>query len=229
MNCKEKLLEVRDLHKVYTKEGVPTKALNGITFNVLNGEYLGIMGASGSGKTTLLNCIATVIKPTAGQILLSGANISSFDGGKLAEYRGNKIGYLFQDFALLDNLTGRENILLPLSLGKNRKPDKERITYLTELLGIQNMLSEYPANLSGGEQRRVAIARTFAQNPKLVVADEPTSSLDMENSEIIMKYFQKMAKEGTTILVSTHDREFANYADRCLWMKKGKLEKRELE
>ena len=108
MNCKEKLLEVRDLHKVYTKEGVPTKALNGITFNVLNGEYLGIMGASGSGKTTLLNCIATVIKPTAGQILLSGANISSFDGGKLAEYRGNKIGYLFQDFALLDNLTGRE-------------------------------------------------------------------------------------------------------------------------
>ena len=96
-------------------------------------------------------------------------------------------------------------------------------------LGIQNMLSEYPANLSGGEQRRVSIARTFAQNPKLVVADEPTSSLDMENSEIIMKYFQKMAKEGTTILVSTHDREFVNYADRCLWMKKGKLEKRELE
>ena len=119
-----------------------------------------------------------------------------------------------------------ENILLPLSLGKNRKLDKERITYLTELLGIQNMLSEYPANLSGGEQRRVSIARTFAQNPKLVVADEPTSSLDMENSEIIMKYFQKMAKEGTTILVSTHDREFANYADRCLWMKKGRLEKR---
>ena len=105
-----------DLHKVYTKDGVPTKALNGISFNVLNGEYLGIMGASGSGKTTLLNCIATVIKPTSGQILLSGANISSFDGTKLAEYRGNKIGYLFQDFALLDNLTGKENIILPLSI-----------------------------------------------------------------------------------------------------------------
>ena len=107
MNCKEKLLEVRDLHKVCTKEGVPTKALNGITFNVLNGEDLGIMGASGSGKTTLLNCIATVIKPTAGQILLSGANISSFDGGKLAEYSGNKIVYLFEEFALLDNLRCR--------------------------------------------------------------------------------------------------------------------------
>ena len=116
MNCKEKLLEVRDIHKVYTKEGVPTKALNGITFDVLDGEFLGIMGASGSGKTTLLNCIATVIKPTSGQVLLSGANVSSFDSEKLAEYRGNKIGYLFQDFALLDNLTGRENILLPLSL-----------------------------------------------------------------------------------------------------------------
>ncbi len=118
MNCKEKLLEVRDIHKVYTKEGVPTKALNGITFDVLDGEFLGIMGASGSGKTTLLNCIATVIKPTSGQVLLSGANVSSFDSEKLAEYRGNKIGYLFQDFALLDNLTGRENILLPLSIHK---------------------------------------------------------------------------------------------------------------
>lgn len=116
MDYTKKLLEVRDLHKAYSKEGVPTKALNGITFDVLSGEYLGIMGASGSGKTTLLNCIATVIKPTSGQILLSGANISAFDGAKLAEYRGNRIGYLFQDFALLDNLTGRENILLPLSI-----------------------------------------------------------------------------------------------------------------
>ena len=116
MDYTKKLLEVRDLHKAYSKVGVPTKALNGITFDVLSGEYLGIMGASGSGKTTLLNCIATVIKPTSGQILLSGANISAFDGAKLAEYRGNRIGYLFQDFALLDNLTGRENILLPLSI-----------------------------------------------------------------------------------------------------------------
>ena len=155
--------------------------------------------------------------------------IEKMNDRQLSVLRGGDLGYIMQGQNLLQNLTIMENILLPLSLGKNRKPDKERITYLTELLGIQNMLSEYPANLSGGEQRRVSIARTFAQNPKLVVADEPTSSLDMENSEIIMKYFQKMAKEGTTILVSTHDREFVNYADRCLWMKKGKLEKRELE
>ena len=111
-----KLLEVRNLQKFYNKDGVPTKALNGITFDVFPGEYLGIMGASGSGKTTLLNCIATIIKPTSGQIMLSGENISAFSGSDLAEYRGTKIGYLFQDFALLDNLTGKENILLPLSL-----------------------------------------------------------------------------------------------------------------
>ena len=129
MDYTKKLLEVRDLHKAYSKEGVPTKALNGITFDVLSGEYLGIMGASGSGKTTLLNCIATVIKPTSGQILLSGANISAFDGAKLAEYRGNRIGYLFQDFALLDNLTGRENILLPLSIH-----NIDSLTMPTELL-----------------------------------------------------------------------------------------------
>ena len=116
MSRYEKLLEVRKLHKYYSKDVVSTKALNGISFDVLKGEYLGIMGASGSGKTTLLNCIATVIKPTSGQILLSGVDISSFDGTKLSEYRGNKIGYLFQDFALLDNLTGKENILLPLSI-----------------------------------------------------------------------------------------------------------------
>ncbi|OPJ64782.1 ABC transporter ATP-binding protein [Clostridium oryzae] len=116
MNYTEKLLEVRDLHKAYARGDIPTKALNGITFDVLSGEFLGIMGASGSGKTTLLNCIATIIKPTSGQILLSGTNISAFGGNELAMYRGSKIGYLFQDFALLDNLTGKENILLPLSI-----------------------------------------------------------------------------------------------------------------
>ena len=163
-----------------------------------------------------------ILKPTEGKITVLDHEIEKMNDRQLSVLRGGDLGYIMQGQNLLQNLTVMENILLPLSLGKNRKPDKERITYLTELLGIQNMLS-------GGKQRLMSIARTFAQNPKLVVADEPTSSLDMENSEIIMKYFQKMAKEGTTILVSTHDREFANYADRCLWMKKGKLEKRELE
>ena len=157
MNCKEKLLEVRDIHKVYTKEGVPTKALNGITFDVLDGEFLGIMGASGSGKTTLLNCIATVIKPTTGQVLLSGANVSSFDSEKLAEYRGNKIGYLFQDFALLDNLTGRENILLPLSIHNvDISAAEKKLNDIAGLFGITDVLSKFPAQMSGGQKQRVA-------------------------------------------------------------------------
>lgn len=178
MDYTKKLLEVRDLHKAYSKEGVPTKALNGITFDVLSGEYLGIMGASGSGKTTLLNCIATVIKPTSGQILLSGANISAFDGAKLAEYRGNRIGYLFQDFALLDNLTGRENILLPLSIHNIDSSIAEKhLNDIAGFLGITDVLSKFPAQMSGGQKQRVAAARSLISDPDIILADEPTGSV----------------------------------------------------
>ena len=208
MNCKEKLLEVRDLHKVYTKEGVPTKALNGITFNVLNGEYLGIMGASGSGKTTLLNCIATVIKPTAGQILLSGANISSFDGGKLAEYRGNKIGYLFQDFALLDNLTGRENILLPLSIhNMDISTAEKRLTDIAGFLGITDVLSKFPTQMSGGQKQRVAAARSLISNPDIILADEPTGALDTKAARLLME--------------KLHDPNAASFCSRILFIQDG--------
>lgn len=223
MNCKEKLLEVRDLHKVYTKEGVPTKALNGITFNVLNGEYLGIMGASGSGKTTLLNCIATVIKPTAGQILLSGANISSFDGGKLAEYRGNKIGYLFQDFALLDNLTGRENILLPLSIhNMDISTAEKRLTDIAGFLGITDVLSKFPTQMSGGQKQRVAAARSLISNPDIILADEPTGALDTKAARLLMeKLLEINQKHGRTILMVTHDPNAASFCSRILFIQDG--------
>ena len=186
MNYTEKLLEVCDLHKVYTKDGVPTKALNGISFNVLNGEYLGIMGASGSGKTTLLNCIATVIKPTSGQILLSGANISSFDGTKLAEYRGNKIGYLFQDFALLDNLTGKENIILPLSIHNiDIVTAEKKLKDIADFLGITDVLSKFPSQMSGGQKQRVAAARSLISDPDIILADEPTGALDTKSARLV--------------------------------------------
>ena len=223
------IVKTENLSREFVRGKNQFYAVDHVNLEVEEKELVAIMGQSGSGKATLFHMLTGILKPTEGKITVLDHEIEKMNDRQLAVLRGGDLGYIMQGQNLLQNLTVMENILLPLSLGKNRKPDKERITYLTELLGIQNMLSEYPANLSGGEQRRVAIARTFAQNPKLVVADEPTSSLDMENSEIIMKYFQKMAKEGTTILVSTHDREFANYADRCLWMKKGKLEKRELE
>ena len=167
--------------------------------NVEEKELVAIMGQSGSGKSTLFHMLTGILKPTEGKITVLDHEIEKMNDRQLSVLRGGDLGYIMQGQNLLQNLTVMENILLPLSLGKNRKPDKERITYLTELLGIQNMLSEYPANLSGGEQRRVSIARTFTQNPKLVVADEPTSSLDMENSEIIMKYFQKKERQSWSV------------------------------
>ena len=215
MNCKEKLLEVRDIHKVYTKEGVPTKALNGITFDVLDGEFLGIMGASGSGKTTLLNCIATVIKPTSGQVLLSGANVSSFDSEKLAEYRGNKIGYLFQDFALLDNLTGRENNV-DISAAEKKLND------IAGLFGITDVLSKFPAQMSGGQKQRVAAARSLISDPDIILADEPTGALDTKAARLLMeKLYEINHGRGRTILMVTHDPNAASFCSRILFIQDG--------
>ena len=212
MDYTKKLLEVRDLHKAYSKEGVPTKALNGITFDVLSGEYLGIMGASGSGKTTLLNCIATVIKPTSGQILLSGANISAFDGAKLAEYRGNRIGYLFQDFALLDNLTGRENISIA----------EKHLNDIAGFLGIIDVLSKFPAQMSGGQKQRVAAARSLISNPDIILADEPTGALDTKAARLLMEKLQEVNQvQGRTILMVTHDPNAASFCSRILFIQDG--------
>ena len=224
MDYTKKLLEVRDLHKAYSKEGVPTKALNGITFDVLNGEYLGIMGASGSGKTTLLNCIATVIKPTSGQILLSGANISAFDGAKLAEYRGNRIGYLFQDFALLDNLTGRENILLPLSIHNIDSSIAEKhLNDIAGFLGIIDVLSKFPAQMSGGQKQRVAAARSLISNPDIILADEPTGALNRRNTQDVLDLLTELNVEGQSILMVTHDVRAAIRANRIIYIEDGRI------
>ena len=223
MNYTEKLLEVRDLHKSYDKEGTPTKALNGITFDVLPGEYLGIMGASGSGKTTLLNCIATIIKPTSGQILLSGASISTFGGNELAEYRGNKIGYLFQDFALLDNLTGRENILLPLSIhNADASTAEAKLADIAGLLGITDVLSKFPSQMSGGQKQRVAAARCLISDPAIILADEPTGALDTKTARLLMEKLQEInQKRLRTILMVTHDPNAASFCSRILFIQDG--------
>ena len=210
MNCKEKLLEVRDIHKVYTKEGVPTKALNGITFDVLDGEFLGIMGASGSGKTTLLNCIATVIKPTSGQVLLSGANVSSFDSEKLAEYRGNKIGYLFQDFALL--------FIHNVDISAAEK----KLNDIAGLFGITDVLSKFPAQMSGGQKQRVAAARSLISDPDIILADEPTGALDTKAARLLMeKLYEINHGRGRTILMVTHDPNAASFCSRILFIQDG--------
>lgn len=219
----EKLLEVRNLHKSYDKDGMPTKALCGITFDVLPGEYLGIMGVSGSGKTTLLNCIATIIKPSSGQIMLSGANISAFGGSELAEYRGSKIGYLFQDFALLDNLTGRENILLPLSIhNADAAVAESKLSDIAAFLGIDDVLSKFPSQMSGGQKQRVAAARCLISDPSIILADEPTGALDTKSARQLMEKLQEVnQKRHRTILMVTHDPNAASFCSRILFIQDG--------
>lgn len=225
MNISNKLLEVKEVHKVFGDGQSETVALQGVSFDVLPGEFLGIMGASGSGKTTLLNSIAAMLKPTAGQILLEGKNISSFKGSKLAKYRGRKIGYLFQEFELIDNLTARENIILPLSIhGVNPKKQEEQLQKLTKQFDIEPVLNKFPSQLSGGQKQRVAAARALISNPSIVLADEPTGALDTKNAKNLMdKIYVNNQEEGSTILMVTHDANAASYCSRILFIQDGMI------
>jgi len=182
----EKILEVKDLKKYYGKKDFATKALDGISFQVMNGEFIGIMGSSGSGKTTLLNCIATTTHPTEGSILLNGERIEDFKGNKLADYRGNKIGYLFQNFELLENLTARENMLLPMAIhNKLQNNSKVEVEKLAEYMEITDVLDKFPNEISGGQKQRVAAARALILNPQIILADEPTGALDSKNAKTV--------------------------------------------
>lgn len=223
MNVSNKLLQVKEVRKVFGKGQSETAALKGVTFDVLPGEFLGIMGASGSGKTTLLNTIATMIKPTSGQILLEGQNISSFKGSQLAGYRGNKIGYLFQQFELIDNLTAKENIILPLSIhGVNIKEQEKELVQLAKQFEIEDVLNKFPSQLSGGQKQRVAAARALISNPSIVLADEPTGALDTKNAKILMdKLSTNNQQQESTILMVTHDANAASYCSRILFIQDG--------
>jgi putative ABC transport system ATP-binding protein len=223
MKILDKLLEVQEVHKTYGDGQNETAALKGITFEVLPGEFLGIMGASGSGKTTLLNCIATMLKPTSGQILLKGENISSFRGAQLAKYRGSKIGYLFQEFELLDNLTARENILLPLSIhGDNPKDKEAQLQKLARQFDILDILNKFPSQMSGGQKQRTAAARALISNPSIVLADEPTGALDTKNAKTLMEKLSSINHEDkTTILMVTHDANAASFCSRILFIQDG--------
>lgn len=217
------ILEIDALRKYYGKSGNQTKALDGITFQVMPGEFLGIMGSSGSGKSTLLNCIATVIQPTSGQIIMQGTQVQSLKGEKLANYRGQKIGYLFQNFELLDNLTGRENILLPLSLHNvPREESDNRIKQLANYLEIAEVLNKFPSQMSGGQKQRVAAARALILNPGIILADEPTGALDSKNAKALMEKLAGLNHhENATILMVTHDSNAASYCKRILFIQDG--------
>lgn len=221
----ETILRVESLKKYYGKEPNITKALNGISFQVVKGEFLGIMGSSGSGKTTLLNCLATIIKPTDGSIQMQEKDLGQLKGSQLADYRGKEIGYLFQNFELLDNLTAKENILLPLSLHKvDANESKVRLKLLSQYLDISELLDKFPSQLSGGQRQRVAAARALILDPKIVFADEPTGALDSKNATILMQKLSEMNQmEETTILMVTHDSVAASFCNRILFIQDGKL------
>ncbi len=219
----EPILQIESLKKYYGKTKNQTKALNGITFQVMPGEFLGIMGSSGSGKSTLLNCIATVIRPDGGNITMNGRQVQSLKGTALADYRGKEIGYLFQNFELLDNLTGRENIMLPLSLhGVPEAESEKRLDKLASYLEVKDVLPKFPAQMSGGQRQRIAAARALILNPSLILADEPTGALDSKNAKALMEKLAGLNQdEKATILMVTHDSNAASYCRRILFIQDG--------
>ena len=219
----EPILEIAALKKYYGKEPNLTRALDGISFQVMPGEFLGIMGSSGSGKSTLLNCIATVIAPSSGAVALHDKCITTLHGKALADYRGKEIGYLFQSFELIDNLTGRENILLPLALhGVSEGESRERLTKLADYLEVTDVLDKFPAQMSGGQKQRVAIAGVIAMQPKCIVLDEPTAMLDPAGRREVIDTATKLCREqGITVVLITHHMEECIGADRVIVLSNG--------
>ncbi len=219
----EPILEIEFLKKYYGRSTNQTKALDGITFQVMPGEFLGIMGSSGSGKSTLLNCIAAVTRPGSGSIKMKGREILNLSGAELADYRGKEIGYLFQNFELLDNLTGRENILLPLSLhGVPEKESGKRLEELALYFEVTDVLDKFPVQMSGGQKQRVAAARALILNPGIILADEPTGALDSKNAKALMEKLAGLNREeNATILMVTHDSNAASYCRRILFIQDG--------
>ncbi len=221
----EPVLKIDSLKKYYGKPGNQTKALDGISFQVMPGEFLGIMGSSGSGKSTLLNCIAAVISPDGGEICVKGRRIHALKGAALADYRGKEIGYLFQNFELLDNLTGQENILLPLSLHRvSEKESLRRLKKLASYLEITDALHKFPTQMSGGQKQRTAAARALILNPGIILADEPTGALDSKNAKALMEKMEGLnQEEQAAVLMVTHDSNAASYCKRILFIRDGKI------
>lgn len=220
------LLEINHLEKVFrtrfSKE--VTRALQDVDFKVDQGEFIAIMGESGSGKTTLLNILATLEKPTNGSVLLNGQDITKIKESQLAEFRLKNLGFVFQDFNLLDTLSVRDNIFLPLVLDrKNYKEMETRLSQLAPKLRMQDLLDKRPFELSGGQKQRVAIARSLITNPQIVLADEPTAALDYRNSEDLLNLFEQINDDGQTLLMVTHSANAASHAKRVLFIKDGRI------
>jgi len=219
------ILKIDSIEKYYGSKSSLTKALDDVSFIVEEGEYVAIMGASGSGKTTLLNCISTIDRVTSGHIYVAGQDITKLKGNNLNRFRREELGFVFQDFNLLDTMTAYENIALALSIqGKDAKFIDERIRDMASKLGIEEVLNKYPYQMSGGQKQRVAAARAIITEPKLVLADEPTGALDSKSSKMLLESFKYLNESiPATILMVTHDAFTASYSKRVIFIKDGKI------
>ncbi len=217
-------IRVCDIEKYYGNKNNLTKAVNRISFQVQNGEFVGIMGASGSGKTTLLNLLAAIDQVTAGHIYYGDMDITELPDKKLADFRKDHLGFVFQDFNLLDTFSLRDNIFLPLVLAGKKYPEMEsRLRPIAEQLGITHLLNKYPYEVSGGQKQRAAVARALITKPQLILADEPTGALDSKASEELLRLFNTINTDGQTILMVTHSVKAASTANRILFIKDGEV------
>ena len=220
------ILEVNRLKKTYTTRfgGNKVEALKNVSFSVEKGEYVAIMGESGSGKTTLLNILASLDKPTGGSVSLDGMDLSKIKESRLAEFRRDNLGFVFQEFNLLDTLSVADNIYLPLVLaGKSHVEMEEKIKPIAQKLGIMELLKKYPYEISGGQKQRVAVARALITDPKLILADEPTGALDSKATDELLRLFGDINFDGQTILMVTHSVKAASHAGRVLFIKDGEV------
>ncbi|GBE19765.1 putative ABC transporter ATP-binding protein/MT1014 [archaeon BMS3Abin17] len=224
---RKEIIRLKNVSKYYHMGESIVKAVDGVEISVYEGDFVAIMGPSGSGKSTAMNLVGSLDVPTKGSIYLGGENISWFTESDLAQLRGKKVGFIFQQFNLIPNLTVKENVMLPMELQGMSKVEREE--YAKELLvkvGLGNRMEHYPNQISGGEQQRVAIARALANDPDVILADEPTGNLDTKTGEIVLQFLKDLNHEGKTIIMVTHDPDLAQaYADIVYWLRDGRVEK----
>lgn len=220
------ILEVKNLKKIYTTRfgGNKVEALKNVTFTVQEGEYVAVMGESGSGKTTLLNILAALDRPTSGSVLLDGRDLATIKDADISAFRRDNLGFVFQDFNLLDTFSLQDNIYLPLVLaGVHYKEMERRIAPIAASLGISDLLKKYPYEVSGGQKQRAAVARALITNPRLILADEPTGALDSKATDELLRLFEKINQGGQTIIMVTHSVKAASHAGRVLFIKDGEV------
>lgn len=218
------MIQVKNLHKKYTTKHLETHVLKGIDLEVKDGEFLGIMGKSGAGKSTLMYQISLLDEPTSGEIVLNGVNTESLSTEERTAFRLSTLGYVFQDYALIPELTASENVMIPLLMqGLRREEAEKKALDILDRVGLAHRHGNKPSQLSGGEQQRVSIARAISHEPKILFADEPTANLDSVSGNSVIELFKDLNKKGQTIVMVTHEEEYAKYCDRIVYLEDGKI------